>query len=65
MSIIISTSIESSPPPFRDASQSSQFEAWNKDGTATVASDDEAEELLDGEDCRADGMPQNECKLDC
>jgi hypothetical protein len=32
---------------------------------ATNVSDDEVEELLDGEDWHAGEMPQKECKLDC
>jgi hypothetical protein len=54
-------------PDTRLASQSSQFVAWKKedirlvDGVLFV---EETEEMDDGEDWRALGMAQNECRLD-
>ena len=64
MSIIISTSIESPPLSVcKDASQSSQFEASRKAvavGVVKSVFEDDLEQLLSGEDCRAAGIAQKE-----
>ncbi len=65
----MSTSTESPPlSRVKAASQSSQFEASRKlfgAGVSESVFDDELEQLLSGEDCRADGMAQKEWRLDC
>jgi len=68
ISIIISTSIDAPlPSPSKHVSQSSQFDDWKNELVAGALYErfDDAEEMLDGDDCLADGIPQKECKLDC